>query len=75
MHLIYSKDGSPVDGLAGHFRNPEYFRACEKGATQVSIAEGFAFVGDAYRAQGVAVQVLGKHAGKGKGKGDEAHVG
>ena len=58
MHLIYSKDGSPVDGLSGHYRNPEYFRECEQGATQVAVDAAFPHIADAYQALGVEVVLL-----------------
>ena len=59
MQLIYSKDGSPVDGLTGYYRNPEHFRGCERGATQVTVDATFAQVADAYQALGVDVTLLG----------------
>lgn len=79
MYLIYSKDGSSVDFLTGHYRNPDYFHGCEKGATQVAVDAAFAHVADAYRASGVEVTLLevpqgnaddgqGKPSGKQKGK-------
>lgn len=72
MHLIYSKNGSPIDGLAGYYRNPEYFRAREAGAEKVSVAPEYEAIAAAYRQAGVAVEALGKKKG---GKGDDAHAG
>lgn len=72
MHLIYSKNGSPLDGLVGAYRNPDFFQTCEAGAEKVSVAPEFEAIATAYRKAGVTVDVLGKKKG---GKADGTDVG
>lgn len=55
--LVYSKNGYPVDGVVGQYRNPDYFEKAYK-VDKVLLIGDYPHIKKAYEAIGVAVEQI-----------------